>query len=281
MIVNNAIVISDLHCGCQLGLCHPYGARMDNGGKYMPSNNQLKMWEHWLEFWYTWVPQVTRGEPYIVINNGDSLDGVHHRSVTQFSHNIEDQENLAFKILKPITEFEKCVKYFHLRGTEAHVGPSGQYEESLAKRLGACPDENRNHARWELWIKIGQGLAHITHHIGTTGSMAYETSAVHKELEQSFVEAGRWDAEIPDVIVRSHRHRNVETRIQTYKGFAQACTTAGWQLKTPFVFKIPGGRQAQPQLGGTLIRSGDEDVYTRHRLWNLKRPPIEIVECEI
>jgi len=96
-----------------------------------------------------------------------------------------------------------------------------------------------------------------------------------KELEQAFVEAARWSEEIPDVVVRSHRHRNAETRIQTYKGFCTSCTTAGWQLKTPYVFRVVGARQTTPQIGGTLVRCGDEDVFTRHRLWNMRRAKTE------
>ena len=272
--ITNLIIISDLHAGCQLGLCPPGPIPLDNGGEYYPSKNQKIVWSHWEEFWSEWVPRVTREEPFAVVLNGDATDGVHHRSVTQITQNLTVQKEIAMKILGPIVAH--CDGwYYHIRGTEAHVGPSGQEEESLAKSLGAIPDELGNHARWELWIRVGIGLVHITHHIGTAGGLAYETTAIHKELEQSFVEAGRWNDEIPDVIVRSHRHRNAETRIQTYKGFATSCTTAGWQLKTPFVYRTAGARQTQPQLGGTLVRSGDEDVYTRHRLWNLKRPKTE------
>jgi hypothetical protein len=222
---------------------------------------------------------VTRGEPFAVVLNGDAVDGKHHKAVTQVSQNLTDQARIAKMVLQPVVE--ACEgRYYHLRGTESHVGASGQDEERLAEELNAIPDEDGRYARWELWIEIGVGLIHLTHHIGTAGSLAYETTAVHKELEQSFVEAARWGDRHPDVVIRSHRHRNVETRIQTANGFATACTTAGWQAKTPFVYKIVGGRQTLPQIGGTLVRSGDEDVYTRHALWNLKRPKAEVPTIE-
>ena len=192
----------------------------------------------------------------------------------RMGYNLADQGDIAHTILQPIVE--KCEgRYYHIRGTEAHGEKSGQEEERLANRLGAIPDSEGNHARWELWIRVGVGLVHVTHHIGVSGSMAYETTAIQKELEQAFVEAGRWNDEIPDVVVRSHRHRNAETRIQTYKGFATSFTTAGWQLKTPYTFRVVGGRQTQPQIGGSLIRCGDEDVYTRHKLWKIERPKVE------
>jgi len=273
--INNLIVISDLHCGCRMGLCPPQGMKLDDGGRVTPSKLQRTVWRWWEEFWNEWVPDVTRGEPYAVVLNGDAVDGAHHNSTTQMSQNIEDQVEMTYEILRPVVE--ACEgRYYHLRGTEAHVGQSGVDEERLAKRLGAIPDESGKHARWEMWIRVGHGLVNIMHHIGTAGSMAYETSAIQKELEQAIVEAGRWNDEIPDVVARSHRHRNAETRIQTYKGFATSFTTAGWQLKTPFVYRVAGARQTQPQIGGSLIRSGDQDVFTRHFLKNIARPKIEV-----
>ena len=277
--VPNLIVFSDPHIGCRLGLCPPEGMRLDDGGRAMPSPLQLKVWAMWTEFWDVWVPDVCRGEPFAVVCNGDAMDGVHHGATTQMSQNLGDQTTLAHTILEPVVE--RCGgRYYHIRGREAHTGKAGVEEERLAEKLGAIPNKEGQYARWELWIELHnkghRGLIHLMHHISTAGSMAYETTAVQKELEQAFVESGRWDDEIPDVVARSHRHRNCETRIQTYKGFATSFTTAGWQLKTPFVYKVAGARQSQPQIGGSLVRCGDEDVYTRHRLWKLDRPKVEV-----
>ncbi len=271
--LNNLIVISDLHCGCKLGLCPPK-IQLDDAATYCHTPIQADIWKRWQVFWKKWVPQVTRGEPFAVVLNGDAIDGKHHNAVTQISQNLTDQARIAKQILSPVIEV--CGgRYYHIRGTESHVGPSGQEEERLAEELNAIPDKEGRYARWELWIEIGIGLVHLSHHIGVAGSLAYETTAVQKEVEQSLVECARWGDPHPDVIVRSHRHRNVETRCQTGHGFLTGCTTAGWQAKTPFVYKIAGGRQTLPQIGGTLIRSGDEDIYTRHKLWVLDRPKTE------
>ena len=273
--ITNLVVVSDLHCGCRMGLCPPGPIGLDDGGTYEASPLQQKVWAWWEEFWSDWVPVVTRGEPFAVCLNGDALDGSHHNNVTQVSQNLADQADIAYAVLKPVVE--ACEgRYYHIRGTEAHVGKSGQEEERLARRLEAVPNAQGQYARWELWMRVGVGLVHVMHHIGTAGSMAYETSAIQKEMEQAFVEAARWGDEIPDVVVRSHRHRNAETRVQSHKGFATSCTTAGWQLKTPFVYRVAGARQTQPQVGGTLVRSGDEDIYTRHKLWKLDRPKVEL-----
>jgi hypothetical protein len=111
--VRNLVIVSDTHSGCRLSLCPPSGVRLDDGGFYHPSEFQTKMWAYWREFWDTWVPQVTRGEPYHLIHNGDALEGVHHNATTQISHNIEDQLRIAEDVLSP-----------EIRGAKPLAGPT-------------------------------------------------------------------------------------------------------------------------------------------------------------
>lgn len=281
--VNNLVVVSDQHMICRLGLFpSKFRLKLDSGGWYAPSRLQKIVWGWWEEFWKEWVPDVTRGEPYSVAIGGDAVDGgAHHGNTTHISANTDDQERLALEVLKPVAE--RAVRFFMLRGTEAHAGQSGCDEESLARQLKAVPDGEGHHARWRLRLRVGHGLVDLAHHIGTTGSMAYETSAIQKELEQIYVEAARWGEEPPDVVIRCHRHTNAETRIRVMKkvngrrvqGFATSCTTPGWQLKTPYAWKVPGGRRARPQFGGTLVRCGDEEMYTRHYVQSIQEVDIE------
>ena len=269
--IKNVVVISDTHCGCQLGLCPPV-VNLDNGGTYVQSSLQKKLWAMWNEFWDVWIPMVTKGEPYIIVHNGDAIDGVHHNSVTQITHNITDQIQIAKDILEPRILNKKCAGYYHIRGTEAHVGKSGQSEEGLAKALNAIPDEKGNHARWELWMRLNGNLIHFSHHIGTTQSANYESTAPYKEYIESLTDSARWHNQPPDVIVRSHRHRAIETRIPTANGYGISVITPAWQLKTPFTFRIPLGRVSMPQIGGILIRHGNEDtIFTRSKVWNIER----------
>lgn len=272
--VTNLVVISDIHAGCRMGLCPPTGITLDEGLPVTITPLQETMWYFWGEFW-AWVTKTLRREKFDLVFNGDGLDGVHHKSTGQITHNLTDQVEIAYQILAP------CVKrarhYFHIRGTEAHVGQSGQEEEALAKRLGAVPNSVGQYARYDLWKKVGPGLVHILHHIGTTGSQAYEATAVHKEMVESFVEAARWDYTRPDIIVRSHRHRHFETTFTTARGAARAVVTPGWQGKTPFVWKLAGGRLAPPQFGGIIIRyhPKDEVLYTREFVRSIGEPEVE------
>jgi len=278
------VVISDTHAGCRMALIPPDGCKLDGGGEYTPSAFQRKMWDWWLEFWREWVPTVTRGEPYDLLHNGDALDGVHHGSTTQISHNMEDQVRIAEAVLRPQVDacLEKGGRYFHIRGTEAHVGQSGENEERLARSLGAVPNAEGQYARYDLWKRVGDPdakihapLVHALHHIGTTGSAAHEASAVNNELSQEYNEAARWARQPPDYVVRSHRHRFISVDLASANGYAASIVTPAWQGKGPFAFKVPGARLSEPQIGGIAIRQGDEEFYFRRFVKSFERSPVE------
>lgn len=283
-MVKNLIVVSDLHCNSRLGLCPPKKIKLDMGGTYEPSTLQKKVWKWWEIFWRDWVPMVTRGEPFAVCVNGDSVEGKPYNSKTSISDNLNDQARLAEMILDPIKRM--CARdeqdrhlFFMTRGTEAHVGKSAEEEERIAENLGTIPDNEGCYARNRLWIRLGGEdgcLVDVLHHIGTTSSAAYETTALLKEYTESCAEAAKWHLPPPDTIIRSHRHILSEVRVPTKKGYGIVVVTPGWQLRTPFSYKIAGGRIRLPQFGGILVRQGDEEHYTRHKVWNITRE-VEVV----
>ena len=134
MDIKNIIVVSDLHFGCKFGLCPPK-FKLDEGGWYESSVYQKEVYKRWQEFWNVWVPEVTKGEDYIIVINGDVVDGNHHNSTTQITHNLKDQRNLAIETLSPIVAKKKAKKLYMIRGTEVHVGQSADNEESIAQLL--------------------------------------------------------------------------------------------------------------------------------------------------
>jgi hypothetical protein len=257
-----------------MALLPPEGITLDEGIHVGPSDIQLKMWEYWKDFWDRWVPIVTRKDKYAVVLVGDALDGVHHGSVSQISHNLADQAKIAMSILEPIVDKAKGGFYL-IRGTEAHTGPSGQQEEMLGKVLGAIPNDKGMYATYDLWKRIGpSGLVHFLHHIGTTSSNAYESTALMKEVSEEYVESARWGEEPPNVVIRAHRHRHIKVTVAGRKGDIIGEVLPGWQAKTSFAWKIAGARLSIPQFGGVLIKWGDEqEVYTRDMVYSIGRSP--------
>lgn len=261
----NVVVISDTHVGGRTALCPPT-VQLDDGGVYTPSKQQKILYGWWREFWDEFVPHVTKGEPYVVVHNGDCVDGAPHGSVAQISHLMDDQVTAAVDLIGPEIKNKNVSGYYHIRGTCAHVGKNAELEERVAKHLGAIPDENNQHARWNLWMNMGDKkkshLIHLLHHVGSTGSTHYESSAVMAELAAELTESARWGEVPPSAIVRSHRHRSIEVRIPSDHGWRFAVVTPAWQLRTDFAWKIPGARVSPPQIGGIVLRVVDGYLFT-------------------
>lgn len=270
--IHNVVTISDQHFGCRMGLCPPAGIKLDDGGTYTPSRLQRVVWAWWREFWDEFVPETLGKEPFIVVNNGDVVDGVHHNSTTQISHNLLDQKRLALSVLQEVVE--RCEgRYYHIRGTEAHIGKSGVLEEEVAEQLGAIRNQDHQHARWELWLDLRGHLLHYLHHVGTTSSSAHESSAINAELTAAFNESARWNEKAPSVVIRSHRHRCLEVRVPVAGGWGSSIVTPAWQLKTPFAYKIAGARLSPPQIGGIITRVNEKtgEIYNRAFVRNIAR----------
>jgi hypothetical protein len=240
----------------------------------------------WREFWDEWVPFATRGERYCIVHNGDAVEGDHHRVTTSISANPVVQGRIFTSLMEP--EVEKAKGGFYLiRGTGAHVGESARAEEGLGKALGAIPNDDGQYARWELWKQVGDNkLVHFLHHVGTTSSQAYESTAVYKELIEMYVEAARWRLQPPDIAVRSHRHRNFHITVpagtidpktgDTITSEASVLITPCWQLKTEYVWKAAGARTSMPQIGGISIRFSDDKVlYATSKVWSIERSRTE------
>lgn len=258
--IKNIVGISDTHFGSQYSICPPK-VKLDAGGFYTPSVIQRKLWTYWEDFW-EWTYDHLDGAPFVLAHIGDVIDGQHHGSVDTVSGNLEDQTDIAVNALKP--HVNKAHKYFQIRGTEAHSGKSAQEEEAIAKALGAERDkETGAYSRYELTIKFGPEIVHFAHHIGTTTSTAYESSALMREIATAFVESGQWGVPPATIYVRGHRHRYMEVKARK----TRIVVCPGWQAKTPWVHRID--RLRVPQFGGLIIRLGEEGVHIRERLYTI------------
>lgn len=263
------VVIADTHCNSTIGLCRPEGHRLDDGGTYLPSRFQRKLWALFEELRGEWIPRVTKGEPWDLVINGDAIDGDHHKTPTIISRNMQDQFRVARETLGGIVGECKASggSYCHVRGTEAHVGPSAQEEERLAEALGAVPDGSGNFSRWRLTRKLGDHVVTFRHHIGGGASGGYEATALSKTQHAQFAEAGRWGRDVAQVDVRSHRHRFGEWKKHGKYGYVITVVTPCWQGLTPFSHRMSD--PTEPEFGAIIVRVGDEEIYTRSKVYSI------------
>jgi hypothetical protein len=271
-MIKNIIGISDTHCGCKLGLFPP-NFTLNENVKVEQSPLQVKLWALWLDFW-VWAKASCKGQDYIIVHNGDIIDGVHHNSTTQITQNKDDQRRIAVEVMKPVLSAKHCKGYIQINGTTVHSGQSGEDEEAVARELKAIPQDGR-YSRYEAYIRFGeddQFLSHWTHHIGTTNSAAYETTALMKELVEANTVAARWGLMPPDVLVRSHRHIGDEIKQPSRNTNSIVVVTPGWQAKTPFVFRGVMGRNSLPQFGGIIVKVGADGVpYVLSKTYTIER----------
>lgn len=271
------ISISDLHVGSTVGLCTP-GVIVVDGGKYEPNMFQKTLYNYWVHFWSEYVPAMTRGAERVVLEiNGDVIDGVHHEIVSLISTSLYAQEQAACELLEGIKKLcpVKIDDIFFTVGTEVHVGKSGECEKRISKQLNAHQNEVGEHLNYQWELDVDNCVFNFAHHIGVTSSAAYESSAPMREMVAGLIESAQWGRRLPNVFVRSHRHRYIPVAIPSKDGAIQCVITPCWQLRTPNVERID--RMRKPHIGGVVFRVEDGICQTNAKLYPLPDPdPVKI-----
>jgi hypothetical protein len=265
------VAISDLHVGSSTGLCPAAGIAGPDGTKHMPSKFQEFLWECWTHFFKTEFERICKKvKKTVLVVNGDLVDGSHHNTINLMTNSIQCQERAAADLLKEVAG--KFSRVYVVRGTEAHVQPGAQSDERIGELIGAEKDEGGDYSRWQLWLDGSGVLFQFAHHIGTTSSAAYESSAPMRELVAGLVEAAQWGSKLPQVMVRSHRHRFIPVAIPSESGRIQIVITPAWQLRTPFVERID--RMRLPHIGGVFFIVEDNECQVKEKLYRLPLPQV-------
>jgi len=251
--IKNIVVIGDTHCGSQAALMPP-GFCLQDGQEVKLSRRQAQLWDWWEEFW-VFVARVTKGEPYVLVHNGDQIDGAHHGCVQLVTNNVGSQRMMAEMLLQP--QVDKAAEFYAIAGTAAHAGQSNSDEESVAKHLGAVKDEDGRYCRQDLWIELGKDLIQFAHHIGTTSSQAYKSSPAMRLMAAMHGAAGEHGFRPPTIMIRSHAHDYVEVK----RPNCRVVVCPAWQLKSDWMW----GKctTSLPIIGGLVIRQGEEGVHIR------------------
>lgn len=241
-------VLSDLHINSTVGLCR-YRVPLDDGGFYSPSKQQevlLKAWIAFMDFSKRMSKEIG-AEQNILVLNGDLVDlskYSKHQNITTNANSIIDH---ALNLIEPIRTLNN--KLFVLRGTEAHVGNSGEIEEIIARELKAERDEDTGiYSRWNLQLDCNDLLIDFAHH-GRIGSKPWNrNSPLYTMATEIMMEGFKNGRDIPDLVIRSHHHTFADTLNALPIRVIQ---TPCWQLNTAYSHRM--GFVNKPDIGGLII----------------------------
>lgn len=243
-------IVSDVHCGSTLASCPPEGVRLDEGGKYLPSRVQSWIWDAWEDYWgrIADLRKQAKADLWVVLN-GDSFEGAHHGTTQIVSANPEVQAYLAQRTFGVPRDL-KPAHTFIVRGTEAHVGPSGATEEAFARSIKAEQDgDSKRWSWWHLRLNIFDIRFDFQHHPSMIGNLPWTRPQATQRLAfRIWTEHKLREYDAPHYAFRSHRH------VFSDSGDAypvRAIITPGWQAKTAFAHKVAADSIAD--IGGCSV----------------------------
>lgn len=259
------VTISDTHFGCRWAPCPSFVPISEDGG-WTPTRWQKLLNAWWDEYWTTFVPAVTAGEPYWILHNGDVIEGRHHRNTTPISQNFDVQAEVALAMLEPQVLQKNCRGIIIVRGTEAHDGNAHECCNMIARQLRAKQVGPGEYVWSEIDIELGPHVIHATHHAGTNIAPQTEGTVLLRSLLQQNWERLRWGNPPVNCIIRGHAHYFQYRRIAGQNMHALALPP--WQLKNHHATKVVPDKA--PQIGGAILedRNGRLEIHE----WQ-KSPP--------
>jgi hypothetical protein len=256
------VATSDHHVNSTVGLCPPEGVQLDDTGFYKPGAHQLWSWQKWEAFHQTVDAIRTEHKAelvYVVV--GDAVDGNHHQTTQIISGNMEVQGYLASRVFS-VPQALKPRRFYFVRGTDTHTGPSGSSEEALAKSLQAVRDDaTQNWSTWHLRLELNGRLFDFQHH-GRIGTRPHTRRSLltylANQIWQEHLIAGE---RVPDFAIRADRHLPGDSG-EDAMAPVRVIALPPWQFKTAF------GHRVAPEnmlwLGGLAILvqpDGESRVY--------------------
>jgi len=264
MSVHMIAAVSDIHAGSTIAVCPPE-VELDDGGTYVASPMQNWLYERWQLAWgerYEELLNQWRPDTQTLVLNGDSVDGNHHGTPQIVSALSSVHFRIAHDLLRSGPLKHKFNEIHMIRGTETHVGRSGQQEEGLARALRKQggfpivpdPDTGMASSFWRRMIKDDL-LIDCRHH-GRMGQRTHTKDSYMRLYAHDIWEAHvRSGSRPPDLCIRSHYHRHADSG-HIFDMPTRVVALPAWQLLTAFGHRIAIEDLGHVGLVVFIIRDG-------------------------
>lgn len=238
------VVLSDLHCGSDVGLLPPE-VKFDDGHIIGCGDNPLQSW-----LWECFtnarerVKQIVGDDEYILSLLGDNLDGIHHRSDEVVAMKMVEHLHIAKQCLEPWVR--DAAKTYVIRGTECHVH---DWESVLARDLGIAKKAND----FEQYT-VAKILCDARHHMPTTSRVHLESGGMGIVMANNRSNAVRCGHQPARIFLRGHRH----VPGSYSDGESMIVVTGGWQGLTRYGKKVVADSISRPSVAVLDWRNCDD-----------------------
>ena len=240
--IKRLLVVSDFHCGHDVGLTHPgWDAERERRKLSYLYEIRRRIWDFYSE-------HVRAFRPHIVIANGDLVDGKGEASggVEQIYIDMNDQVELA------VAALQECgrPKYFLSYGTPYHTGRDLDFEDQIAREIGA------EKIGGEDTINATRLMINYRHYVGRSSVPHSRHTAVARERLWNKLWAMRGEYPAAHVLIRSHVH---------YHTF---CGGSDWVAMTTPALQGYGTKYGGRRMTGTVdigmifFEIQDKDSYS-------------------
>lgn len=258
-------VTSDQQAGSTTALAPPEGVRLDDGGRYEPSELNVAIWRCWESYWSRVDHLRTQYQAKLYcLFNGDLIEGRHHQSLQLIGAGHKEVQAYVIDRIFSVPQALKPDRLFVVRGTApTHVGPLAEGEESLAREWGAERTPiTRRWSWWNLYIDIHGLLIHAKHHPGTRGKLPWTRQQAYDRL--AFLiwnEHNLAKRRPPDLAFRAHIHHWGRSNPDSCP--TQVIVTPSWQAPTEYVHRI--GVEDFAPFGGAIVVIQPDGTFTIER----------------
>lgn len=192
------VCISDLHCGHRAGLTPPaWQHRSDHSD--VEASKMLAKWAKQQQVTWNWfrATMIALRPIDLLIVNGDAVEGKGKRSggTELITSAQDDQTDMATHCI----QVAQAKSYRMTRGTPYHTGEDDDWENIIAKNIGAKIGDHE-------WYDVNGLVFDVKHHIGGSSVPYSRATPLGRDGLWNLIWADLQLQPKADVLIRSHVH---------------------------------------------------------------------------